>query len=161
MAKEVTMNISEEGKNLIKKFEGRKTHIYVCPGGKISGGIGHALSTNEKRHYKIGSHIESIHIEKWFQEDLSKAEKTVNLWVVPIINQNQFDALVSLVFNIGPDQFKRSTLLKLVNKGEFNMASEEFSRWTHSKGKVLSGLVARRSAEEDLFKKEMAEDAVT
>lgn len=162
MAKEI-MKVSDEGKALIEKFEGRRHDIYICPGGKISGGIGHALIPAETRLHRVGTHVDDSQIDKWFIDDIAKVEKTINNWVVVDLVQGQFDALASFVFNVGSDQFKRSTLLKLLNKGAYTKASEQFQLWTHAKGRVLSGLVARRSEEADMFRKgtEVAEAVVT
>ena len=79
------------------------------------------------------------------------AEKTVNDRVCQPLNQNQFDALVSLVFNIGSGAFLHSTLLKKLNAGDFISAAPEFLRWDKSANHTLPGLTARRRAEHDLF----------
>ena len=67
------------------------------------------------------------------------------------LNQNQFDALVSFVFNIGRDNFKRSSMLKFLNSNHYPLSSGQFDRWIHSRGKVVQGLVKRRAAEKALF----------
>ena len=68
------------------------------------------------------------------------------------VNQNQFDAMVSLAYNIGVGNFSKSTLLKKVNSGDFDGASNEFLKWNKSGGKELLGLTKRRKREQDLFK---------
>src|SRR5215813_3976882 len=103
--------VSQKGIDLIESHEGTMYKVYVCPGGIITGGVGHALSPEDRRTYTLGSPIEQDQIDWWLKEDLKKAEKIVNNWVTREINQNQFDALVSFVFNVGAEQFKRSTLL--------------------------------------------------
>jgi lysozyme len=149
-----TVKISEEGKKFIEKFESRRDRVYICPGGKITGGIGHALSAAERAKYKLSADISRL-VEQWFAADVAKAEKVVNNWVAVPLTQGQFDALVSFVFNLGQDNFKRSTLLKVLNKGKYLEAAEELLRWnkTRSKGRmrILPGLVARRQAERALF----------
>lgn len=161
MAKELTkrfMEVSEEGKKLIERFEGRQDKIYVCPGGKITGGIGHALSSSEKRVYGSGLKIQGQQIDQWFNDDIEKSERVVNNWIAVPLTQGQFDALVSFVFNLGAVNFKRSTLLKELNKGRYLEAAEEILRWCHSRSngrmRILPGLVARRQAERDLFLRE-------
>lgn len=69
------------------------------------------------------------------------------------INQNQFDALVSLTYNIGEQAFKDSTLLAKLNKGDIKGAAEQFPRWNKGGGQVLKGLVRRRADERELFLK--------
>lgn len=147
-----TRRLSEKGKELIEKHEGKVNKVYVCPGGKLTGGIGHALSATDRRHYKFGSPISDIVIYAWFDDDVEKAERTVNNWVIRELSQSAFDALVSFVFNVGSENFKRSTLLKKLNRGDIKGASEEFGRWVYSKKKKLQGLVARRAEEAQLFR---------
>jgi lysozyme len=67
------------------------------------------------------------------------------------INQNQFDALVSFVYNVGAGNFAKSTLLKKLNKADYQGAGDEFLRWNRGGGKVLNGLIRRRDAERSLF----------
>ena len=71
------------------------------------------------------------------------------------LSQSQFDALVSLVFNIGGGAFRKSTLLQKLNAGDYAGASNEFMRWIKAKGRVLGGLVTRRAAERALFLSEV------
>jgi len=87
-------------------------------------------------------------------DDMKEAEETVNSMVEAPLNQNQFDALVSFVYNIGGDQFSRSTMRRMLNGGKYNEAAEQFPIWNRGGGKVLGGLVKRRAAEKALFLKE-------
>ncbi len=80
-------------------------------------------------------------------------EKTVNQSVKVSINQNQFDALVSLTYNIGEQAFKDSTLLAKLNKGDYLGAADQFPRWNKGGGEVMKGLVRRRADERVLFLK--------
>ncbi|MHC3123230.1 lysozyme [Acinetobacter sp. GN11] len=89
----------------------------------------------------------------YFKHDLAKFEKTVNESVTVSLTQNQFDALVSLTYNIGSGAFKNSTLLKLLNKGDLLGAADQFLVWNKAGGKVMKGLVRRREAERALFLK--------
>ena len=85
--------------------------------------------------------------------DLKKFESAVNSAVTVPINQNQFDALVSLTYNIGTGAFKESTLLKKLNAGDCRGASAQFVVWNKGGGKVMQGLVNRRAVERELFEK--------
>jgi lysozyme len=80
----------------------------------------------------------------------------VNRLVKVELTQDQFDALVSLVFNIGGGNFERSTLLKKINARNFDGAADEFPRWNRAAGKVMAGLTKRRHAEQSLFQSEFA-----
>jgi lysozyme len=154
------MITSSTGIELIRRFEGLRKDVYRCSANVLTVGWGHALTTKEKNIYKFGHEVAQIQIDKWFSEDVAKAEKIVNNWVAVPLTQGQFDALVSFVFNLGADNFKRSTLLKELNKGNHLEAAEELLRWnkTRSKGRmrILPGLVARRKAEQNLFLGEIA-----
>lgn len=85
--------------------------------------------------------------------DLKKFENTVNDVVKVPINQNQFDALLSLAYNIGSTAFKNSTLVKKLNAGDILGAADQFNVWVNAGGKRMQGLVNRRKAEKELFKK--------
>ena len=101
--------------------------------------------------YKIGQSISPEESRKLFKKDTSWAIKAVNNLVECPINQNQFDALVSLVFNIGEVGFANSSVLREVNRGNTDNAAKAFALWNKSKGRVLKGLVRRRKAEAELF----------
>ena len=91
--------------------------------------------------------------KSYFKHDLAKFEKTVNESVTVPLTQNQFDALVSLTYNIGSGAFNNSTLLKKLNKGDYQGAADQFLVWNKAGGKVMKGLVRRREAERALFLK--------
>ena len=83
--------------------------------------------------------------------DLTNAGNWVTRLVSEYINQNQFDALCDFVFNLGAQNLATSSLLRYINAGDFESASNEFPKWNHCRGQVLAGLTARRAAEQELF----------
>lgn len=85
------------------------------------------------------------------QNDLKRFEQTVNDAVTVLIDQNQFDALVSLAYNIGSGAFAKSTLLKKLNAGDYKGAADQFDVWVNAGGKRMQGLVNRRAREEAVF----------
>lgn len=89
--------------------------------------------------------------EIWFQEDMAWAQEAVLSAVKIPLNQNQFDALVSFTENEGATQFQDSTLLRLLNAGNYSGCVAQFARWIYQKGVVLPGLVTRRQQEAALF----------
>jgi lysozyme len=104
--------------------------------------------------------------EKAFSKEMSFYEDAIERMVTVPLNQNQFDALVSLVYNIGPGDpnakrkedkkgFYWSTLRKLLNQGKYAEAAAQFSRYKHSGGKVYKGLITRRAKEAALFMEPM------
>ena len=139
------MKTSPKGIALIKEFEGLRLKAYKCPGGVWTIGYGHTAGV------KPGMVITESQAEEFLKEDLLVFEKAVNNQNLSI-NQNQFDALVSLVYNIGIGNFKKSTLLLKVriDPGD-NSIMDEFLRWVYSKGRVLPGLQRRRLAEVKLY----------
>lgn len=139
------MNVSETGIQLIKNFEGCVLNAYKCPAGVWTIGYGHTSGVKE------GQTITKAQAEELLIQDLRPFEIGVNNLVNVPLNQNQFDALVSFCYNLGTGNLKKSTLLKLLNKGDYNGAAEQFDRWVYAGGEKLNGLVKRRSAEKKLF----------
>jgi lysozyme len=83
--------------------------------------------------------------------DLTKAEHAVNTLVTVPLTQGQYDALVDFCYNCGIGAFSGSTMLRLLNAGQFDDAANEFQKWSHASGVVVAGLLRRRVAEEDEF----------
>lgn len=137
--------INQAGLEIIKQFETLQLNAYVCPAGKLTIGYGHTASVS------LFQTITEEEAERLLQADCSNAEDAVRNYVTAPLTDNQFSALVSLVFNIGQGAFRRSTLLKRLNKGDYGGASAQFLVWRKSGPKVLAGLVKRREAEQSLF----------
>lgn len=141
------MKTSQEGIELIKKFEGCKLAPYVCSGGVLTIGYGHTGADVAE-----GQEISQECAEQLLKEDLAEFEGYVNKMVEPELTQCQFDALVAWTFNLGPTNLSTSTLLKRLNSDELNDVPYQIKRWNKAGGKVLDGLVRRREAEALLFK---------
>lgn len=139
------MKTSECGIALIKRFEGLFLHAYVCPAGKWTIGYGHTCNVHPE------SAITMDDADKLLREDINKAEKCINDLVTVPLNQHQFDALVSFVFNFGGENFRSSTLLRKLNNGNYQGAANELMRWTRTDNHELPGLKIRRAAERKLF----------
>lgn len=141
------MKTSKEGIDFIASFEGFEAEAYVCPGGKLTIGYGHT------RNVKRDDVITVAEAKQLLQEDVAEAERYVNAFVHAPLRQNQFDALVSFVFNVGCGNFRRSSLLKEVNcdADNFGDIRPRFMAFVKSKGKVSPGLTRRRKAEADLY----------
>ena len=142
------MNISKNGIELIKEFEGLKLESYKCPAGIWTIGYGHTGKNIIK-----GMKITKKEAEDYLCNDLKIHSKYIKRLVKVEINQNQTDALISLEYNIGYNAFKNSTLLKLLNQGKYLEASKEFDKWVYSNNKKLKGLLLRRKKEKELFLK--------
>jgi lysozyme len=172
--------ISPKGLELIKYHEQLRLRVYLCPANKLTIGYGHVLLltdyvmfknmdsitlnrliTDCQRLKKVTKEAEELLVISTIQADallngdtrqiVNHLNSTINV----DINQNQFDALCSLVFNIGRAGFSLSTLRKNLNNGDFIAAAAEFDRWVYatvnSKKQKLNGLVTRRAAERKLF----------
>lgn len=136
---------SDQAVELIKRYEALRLRAYKPTADDVwTIGWGHT------RGVKRGQLCSPAEAEQWLHEDMKDAERYVRRVSVPL-SQNQWDALTSLVFNIGGTAFSKSTLLRLLNLGEYCEAAEQFDRWIYQKGKVLNGLVKRRAEEKALF----------
>lgn len=147
------MAISERGLDLIRKFEGFEERAYVCPGGAMTIGYGHVIKPGEP-YSQQGYTISGRSAMEVLDADCDIAENAINQLVKVPLTQNQFDALVSLVYNIGVGAFSKSTMLAKINARDYQSAADEFHRWNKSKGKVMAGLRNRREQESRLFLEE-------
>jgi lysozyme len=150
------MQVGSKGKQLFKEWEGLITHVYLDSGGAPTIGIGHLLTQSEKSSGKLvingNSYVYRNGLTEeqcWalLDQDLDGAEKCINSAVKVTLNQNQFDALVSFVFNVGESAFKDSTLLKLLNDSKYSEVPAQLRRWNKDNGHVVKGLINRREKE--------------
>ena len=147
------MKISNQGITLIKHYEGCDLQAYRDGGGIITIGYGHT-GLIKGRHLLISDVITQAEADALLLADLIIAQKAVNQLVTVPLSQNQFDALVSFAFNVGVGDrgFKGSTLLHCLNNKAYNIASEEFKKWTRDNhGNIEQGLIKRRNSEKILF----------
>lgn len=142
------MKTSDRGIQAIEEYEGIRLKAYLDSVNVPTIGVGHTLGVH------MGDVITQEQAEEFLRADLEDAEYAVNKYVLMPINQNQFDALVSFVFNLGSGAFKGSTLLKRLNAGLYQEAANEFLKWNQAGGKVLAGLAARRAAERAMFREQ-------
>lgn len=147
-----SMKISQVGIDLISSFEDTRLKAYDDGVGVWTIGIGTTIYPNGVK-VKKGDVCTLEQAKSYFAHNLKSFEKTVNDSVKVDLTQNQFDALVSLVYNIGSGNFGSSTLLKKLNVKDYQGAADQFLVWNKGGGKVLKGLVRRREAERALFTK--------
>lgn len=131
--------------DLVESFEGCRLTAYKDARGIWTIGYGHTLNVHE------GMTITQEQADEFLREDIQNAVRCVDGKVGPPITQNQFDALVSFVFNVGCAAFSTSTMLREINSGSILAAADEFPRWNRAGSQVLEGLTHRRSAERTLF----------
>lgn len=140
-------HINAEGLEKIKQWEGLRLTAYQDTGGVWTIGYG----STDKEYAYSGNKISEEKAEWLLKCDLARAESAVERLVTAELSDNQFAALVSFVFNVGTAAFKKSTLLKKLNKGDYNCVPSELARWNKDNGKVVEGLVNRRAAEAGLW----------
>lgn len=145
------MEYSQNGLLLTEGFEALRTESYQDIKGIWTIGFGHTLNVIP------GMTCTEEQANTWLAEDVHSAESCINVNVRVELTQNEFDALVDFAFNCGNSAFKQSTMLQLLNQGDYAGAANEFDKWDHASGKVVAGLLRRRQAETDLFNKDQKE----
>ena len=139
------MKISENGLELIKKFEGCETTAYQDSVGVWTIGFGHTKGVEEGQTCSIED------AESMLADEMDEYEGYINNMVKVELQQHEFDALVAWVYNLGPTNLGESTMLKVLNGGQFDRVPDEMNRWTRAGGEILEGLVRRRQAESFMF----------
>jgi len=141
------MKTSAIGRKLIKSFEGYRSEAYLCPAGVWTIGYGHTAGVEP------GDTCTRDEADEFLKQDLRTAENAVNAQNLDL-NQHQFDALVSFVYNVGAGNFQDSTLLKLLKHDTIarDGLETEWKKWKNSGGRELKGRVRRRAAEWSLYK---------
>jgi lysozyme len=157
----MSMNTGPQGQDLIKRFEGLRLEAYQCSAGVWTIGYGHTSAaggvfsdTKGRAQTEVmrGLAITAEEAERLFKADIDRFDNQVERLVKGIaLSQNQFDALVSLAYNIGLGAFARSTVLKRLKRGDERGAADAFLMWNKAGGRVLRGLARRREAERALF----------
>lgn len=140
------LTYSGDGLALTEQFEGCRLSAYQDQAGVWTIGYGHTGPD-----VVPGMTITSDQAQSLLMGDISGAAACVNQVVNVPLAQPEFDALVDFVFNLGPGAFEGSTMLRLLNSGDFTAAAAEFQKWDHAGGKVVAGLLRRREAEEAMF----------
>lgn len=141
------MTPSENAYDIVKRSEGFRPTAYRCPGNVWTLAFGHTKGVKE------GDVCTLAQGEAWLHEDMAETAAAVNRLVHVPLTQNQFDALMSFVFNIGQGAFAQSTMLDRLTQGDYVLASAEFPKWKKAGGRVQPGLVTRRQRERDLFER--------
>ena len=143
------MQISEEGKQLIKKFEGCELEAYKCVAGKWTIGYGRT------KQVKKGDSCTQEQADQWLSEELPIYGAYVSDAVLVPLKQNEFDALVAWTYNLGPSNLNSSTMLKVLNDNKKDEVPHQMRKWNKARVNgekvVLPGLERRRLAESLLF----------
>lgn len=144
------MKLGSEGKALIERAEGRRAKAYKDTAGKWTTGIGHLIGPNETA--LISSTLSDAQIDAMFATDVTWAEQATARLFPSVTKQNQFDALVSFVFNLGEAQVRNGSLPSLIAaKAAPETVSAKWMQYNRSGGSITPGLVVRRGAEVMLY----------
>lgn len=142
------MKLSQRGIDLIKQFEGYSSKAYPDP---ATGGAPWTIGYGTTKGVKPGMVITAEQAEKMLRDDVAKFESGVSSLITAPTTQGQFDAMVSLAYNIGLGNFGKSTLLKKHNARCYTCAADQFRVWNRANGKVMNGLTKRRAAEREVY----------
>jgi len=134
--------ITQDGIDLLKRFEGFSSTVYICPAGYPTIGYGHLVRSGESY-----TEISETEAEELLRKDVESAERAVLRLVNVPLTDGQFDALVSFTFNLGSGAFQRSTLRRKVNRQAHAEVPDQLMRWVWAGGRKLNGLIRRRESE--------------
>jgi lysozyme len=156
------VKVSQKCIEQIKKDEGVRSRPYQCPALLWTVGVGHVIDPNHAK-VKLADRkqlpipdgwdrvLSATEIDEILRKDLNRFEAGVLRLIKVELTQGQFDALVSFSFNVGLGNLQNSTLRMKINRGDYEGAAEQFLVWTKAGGKVLKGLVIRRTHEKEMF----------
>jgi lysozyme len=144
------MELNQASIDLIKSFEGWRANAYKDAVGVWTIGYGHTSAAGAPK-VTAGMKISLAEGEEMLRRDLKKYADAISSQVKVPLNPNQYGALVSWCYNVGPGNTGKSTLIKKLNKGDYKAVPSELAKWNKAGGKVLAGLTRRRKAEGDLF----------
>ncbi len=147
------MIVNKAAIDLIKEFEGFEPKAYRDHVGIWTIGYGTTKAAGVGIDPKDGMSITQDDAERYLQLAVQKFAAQIEDMIDVPVNDNQFGALVSLAYNIGPGSLAKSTVMKRLNAGDYQGAADAFAMWNKAGGKVLAGLTRRRAAERDLFLK--------
>ncbi len=145
------MEVNQRAIDLIKKWEGFRATAYRDPVGILTIGYGTTAAAGVGIDPKPGMTITEAEAEIYLMRAVEKFADQIRPMIKVPVNENEFGALVSLAYNIGPGAFEKSTLLRKLNAGDRQGAADQFSVWRMAGGKVLKGLENRRAEERGLF----------
>ena len=145
------MKTSNAGLALIKKYEGFSAKPYLCPAKIPTIGYGMTVYPDGRKVTMRDPAITEAQASEGLVALLKRYEDAVDRYVQVPLSQNQFDALVSFCYNVGAGNLQTSTLMRVLNNGQYKAAADQLLRWNRGGGRVLQGLVRRRAEERQMF----------
>ena len=143
--------MTDEGLDLIKLYEGYSSSPYLCPAQHWTIGYGAIWGMDDKRVTEDHPYINEDQADYLLRRDVKKSEMAVLRHIRVPLEDGQFNALCSFVFNLGSGALQSSTLRRKINRGDYIGAADEFPRWVYAGGRRLKGLVRRREHERSMF----------
>ena len=143
--------MTDEGLDLIKLYEGYSSSPYLCPANHWTIGYGAIWGMDDKRVTEDHPDINEDQADYLLRRDVKKSEMAVLRHIRVPLEDGQFNALCSFVFNLGSGALQSSTLRRKINRGDYIGAADEFPRWVYAGGRRLKGLVRRREHERSMF----------
>lgn len=140
-------HVTQDGLDLVKHHEGFSPKVYICPAGYPTIGYGHLILSYED----FSKGITKSQAEDLLRHDIRIAERAVLRFITVPLTDGQFNALVSFTFNLGGGALQRSTLRRVVNRGDHDGVPQQFMRWVWADGRKLKGLIRRRRDEAALY----------
>tara|TARA_R110001592_G_scaffold225253_1_gene481024 strand:- start:959 stop:1405 length:447 start_codon:yes stop_codon:yes gene_type:complete len=144
-------NMTDEGLDLIKLYEGYSSSSYLCPALHWTIGYGAIWGLDGKRVTEDHPDIDEEQANQLLKRDVRNSEVAVLRQIKVTLDDGQFDALCSFVFNLGSGSLQSSTLKRKINRGDYIGAADEFPRWVYAGGRKLKGLIKRRNHERLMF----------
>ncbi len=143
--------MTDEGLDLIKLYEGYSSSPYLCPAQHWTIGYGAIWGMDDTRVKKDHPDINEDQADYLLRRDVKKSEMAVLRHIRVPLEDGQFNALCSFVFNLGSGALQSSTLRRKINRGDYIGAANEFPRWVFAGGRKLKGLIRRREHERLMF----------
>jgi lysozyme len=158
------MKVSEKARKMLMHHEGVRFRPYQCPALLWTIGVGHVIDPShigvkleDRKNLPIPEgwdrKLGMAEVESILEEDLRRFERGVERLCPSGLTQRRFDALVSFAFNVGLGALQRSSIRMKHNRGDYEGAAAAFMMWTKAAGKVMPGLVKRRTDEQNLYLK--------
>ena len=145
------MNLSAEGINLIKRFEGVRSRPYRCSAKLWTVGVGHLIGNGKSLPEAWNRTFTEEEINALLIRDLNRFERGIRMYIKVPLRQCEYDSLCSFAFNLGLGTLQRSTLRQNINRNDKEGAAKEILKYCRAGGKIIRGLQIRREAEYRMF----------
>ena len=144
-------HINAAGLDIIKRYEGWSSSVYLCPAARYTIGWGSCWDGKGRPITAKHPDITEVTGTAYLRREISHVEKAIGRLIKAELTENMFSSLCSWAYNVGTGNLQRSTLRMKLNRGNYEAAADEFPKWRRGGGRILKGLVLRRASERELF----------